>query len=49
MNSHTRSTQPIKIIFAWLVVLTPLGWGVYQSVLKALPLFRASTVSQVKP
>ncbi len=29
----------IALIAAWVVVAVPLGWGVYQSVQKSLPLF----------
>ena len=29
------------IIFAWLWIALPLGWGVYNSALKSLPLFTA--------
>ncbi len=34
-------TSPILIALAWLAVTIPLGWGVYQSLVKALPLFRS--------
>jgi hypothetical protein len=27
------------ILLAWIIVLIPLGWGVYQSVVNSLPLF----------
>jgi hypothetical protein len=29
----------MKLLLAWLLVAVPLGWGVTQSVRKALPLF----------
>lgn len=29
----------IALVLAWAVVAVPLGWGVYQSVQKSLPLF----------
>ncbi len=29
-----------KLIFFWLMVAAPLGWGVYQSAKKSLPLFQ---------
>ena len=29
----------IALVLAWTVVAVPLGWGVYQSVQKSLPLF----------
>jgi len=31
--------KTIILIFAWAWVVLPLGWGVYQSVQKSLPLF----------
>jgi hypothetical protein len=30
----------MKMWIAWIVVALPLSWGVYQSVLKSLPLFQ---------
>ncbi|HYH69094.1 MAG TPA: hypothetical protein VD866_30650 [Urbifossiella sp.] len=35
----------IALVVAWAVVAVPLGWGVYQSVQKSLPLF----VGQAEP
>lgn len=29
----------LALVVAWAVVAVPLGWGVYQSVQKSLPLF----------
>jgi hypothetical protein len=29
----------IKLTIAWMWIALPLGWGVYQSVQKSLPLF----------
>ncbi len=40
MNEPEKSTSPLTVALAWLVFLIPLGWGVVQSTLKALPLFR---------
>lgn len=38
---HSESrTSPLAIALAWVIVALPLGWGVYQSVVKALPLFQ---------
>lgn len=31
---------------AWLIVLIPLGWGVYQSIVKSLPLFQSPTAAR---
>ena len=30
----------IRLFIAWIWVALPLGWGVYQSVNKSLPLFQ---------
>ncbi|MDR3635520.1 MAG: hypothetical protein P4L84_17075 [Isosphaeraceae bacterium] len=42
MDSSERKPSTLAVALAWLVVTLPLGWGVYQSVVKSLPLFRAS-------
>jgi hypothetical protein len=44
MTDAERPTSPLAIAAAWLIVVIPLGWGVYQSVVKSLPLFRGATV-----
>ena len=31
--------KTIALVVAWLWIAVPLGWGVYQSVQKSLPLF----------
>jgi hypothetical protein len=40
MNDPDRTSPLFPIFFAWALVLIPLGWGVYQSVVKSLPLIR---------
>lgn len=42
MDRPIKPTSPQTIALAWIVVAIPLGWGVYQSVVKALPLFRTA-------
>ena len=37
-----KKTSPLTIAIAWIVVSIPLGWGVYQSVVKSMPLFQTS-------
>jgi hypothetical protein len=32
----------LKLIVAWLLVILPLGWGVYKSAMKSKPLFQAA-------
>jgi len=40
----------IRLLIAWIWVALPLGWGVYQSVNKSLPLFRgAAPAPAAKP
>ena len=43
MSIPTQKTSPLKIAAAWILVAIPLGWGVYQSVVKSLPLFQTAT------
>jgi hypothetical protein len=40
MNEISRPSSPVQIAFAWLFVGLPLLWGISQTVLKSLPLFR---------
>ncbi len=39
MSTEAAKTPSFVVLLAWLVVAVPLGWGLYQSVLKAKPLF----------
>lgn len=38
----------LKLIVAWMLVILPLGWGVYKSAIKSKPLFQASPAA-VRP
>ena len=40
MDQSPKPTSPLTIALSWIVVALPLGWGVYQSVVKSLPLFQ---------
>jgi hypothetical protein len=43
MADETESkakSSPVALLFAWLVVLVPLAWGVQQTVKKTLALFQ---------
>jgi hypothetical protein len=42
MSSLERKTSHLSIALAWTLVTLPLAWGVYQSVVKSLPLFQIS-------
>jgi hypothetical protein len=49
-----RHASRLLLIAAWLVVLIPAAWGISQTVLRSLDLFKttvpaASTLSQPKP
>jgi hypothetical protein len=46
VDDRPRKTSPLTLAVAWIVVAIPLGWGVYQSVVKSLPLFQTSTASE---
>lgn len=46
MTTPAHESPRFAIIVSWTLVLVPLAWGVYQSVMKSLPLFQASTVSK---
>ena len=37
--------KAIKLLFVWLWITVPLGWGVLKSVQKSLPLFSATTAT----
>lgn len=39
----------LRIFIAWIWVTVPLGWGVYQSVNKSLPLFGGAAQPVVVP
>jgi len=36
--SVVRKTPWALVLLAWMVVAVPLGWGLYQSVKKSMPL-----------
>ncbi len=40
MNRSTNSV--LMLALSWTIVGLPLAWGVYQTVLKSLPLFAGS-------
>jgi hypothetical protein len=46
VSNPQKKTSPWVIAFAWIVVTIPLGWGVYESVIKSLPLFQAAPATQ---
>jgi hypothetical protein len=38
--------KAILLLIAWTWITMPLGWGVYQSVKKSLPLFGITAVAK---
>jgi hypothetical protein len=46
MELAPKKTSPLAVALAWVVVTIPLGWGVYQSVTKSLPLFHPPALSK---
>ncbi len=49
MEIDQRDSSPVAIAFAWIIVLIPLSWGVYQSVIKSVPLFEPTTAPTAMP
>lgn len=41
--------QNIRLLIAWIWVAVPLGWGVYQSVNKSMPLFGGAAPPAAAP
>jgi len=35
--------KTLTLALAWIWIAVPLGWGVYQSVQKSMPLFRGDS------
>jgi acetamidase/formamidase len=44
MTEATSKTPLPTVLLAWAVVAIPLGWGLYQSVMKSRPLFAAQAI-----
>jgi hypothetical protein len=40
MAQETTNPNSIKLILAWLLVGIPLIWGLWMTIVSALPLFR---------
>ncbi|MFM7604471.1 MAG: hypothetical protein ACKO8Z_04645 [Prosthecobacter sp.] len=39
----------MRLVIAWIWVTIPLGWGVYQSVNKSMPLFGGAPKAVLPP
>lgn len=47
MTEDTKNSSSAMILFAWLLVGVPLGWGVYNTLLNSMKLFQAPPVVTV--
>ena len=45
MSAPQKKASPLALALAWVVVTIPLGWGVFQSVVKSLPHFHVSAAA----
>jgi hypothetical protein len=46
MNHSQKKSSRLIFAVSWILVLIPLGWGVFQSAVKSLPLFQMPAVSK---
>ncbi len=46
MIRSEKKSSPLMFAFSWMIVLIPLGWGIFQSVIKSLPLFQMPAMSR---
>lgn len=49
MNEPAGKTSALRLAAAWIVVTIPLAWGVHQTAIKALPLFRGTAAMATGP
>ncbi len=49
MSETPSKTSPLLVAVAWVIVSLPLGWGLYQSVMKSKPLFSGVTAPAAQP
>ena len=49
MAENTKKSSGALILFAWLIVGVPLGWGVYNTVLSSMKLFQTPPVPSAAP
>jgi len=47
MSVSPTTSSLARPVIAWLLVLIPLGWGIYQSGVKSVPLFQVSARQEV--
>jgi hypothetical protein len=39
-DTTAKPTSPLTVAFAWLIVIIPAAWGIYNTALKAANLFK---------
>jgi hypothetical protein len=49
MAENIKKSSGLLILFAWLIVGIPLGWGVYNTLLGAMKLFETPAVQTAAP
>ncbi len=49
MIENAKKSSAAAILFAWLLVCIPLGWGVYNTILNSMKLFQASPATAATP
>jgi hypothetical protein len=49
MSERSSKSSPALILFAWLLVGLPLGWGVYNTLLSSMKLFQAPATAATRP
>jgi hypothetical protein len=49
MSESANKSSAAVILFAWLLVGIPLGWGVYNTVLNSMKLFGAAPAAAMSP
>ncbi len=42
MSENVKKSSAGAVLFAWLLVGVPLGWGVYNTLLNSMKLFQAA-------
>jgi hypothetical protein len=49
MTENAKKSSPAAILFAWLLVCVPLGWGVYNTLLNSMKLFQSPPAKTAAP
>jgi hypothetical protein len=49
MSEGAKKSLAAAIVFAWLLVSVPLGWGVYNTILNSMKLFQAAPAKAAAP